>query len=151
MNIWKQAQEVKLNLSSNIESGFDINFGKGVSEELASELIKFTEWVQDNYNVPIIVLIDFVNKNYVLNEEKKRCGYLLYYVDFENYPEFNNLEEVPYMVVPVKGYNEKWSLKDILGSFVEGMTDYFLWILNKEASEEEFEATVQEILDEYFK
>ena len=72
-------------------------------------------------------------------------------VDEKFAPEFNNAEDLPYIIVPVKGYKTKWSLKDILGSFVEALTDYFSWLDNSLEANSDIQDTVDEILDRYFK
>lgn len=149
MNIWKQAKDIEIKVQSDIKGGFDIVIDKEISDELSQELVKFLGWVEENYKVQVMILIDFVNKYYVLDNEKRRSGYLFYYEDFENYPEFTNVEHLPYIVIPCRGYKERWSFEEILCSLIEALTDYFTWLLNKPFNEEEIEATVEEILQEY--
>lgn len=150
MNIWDQAKKVELNINQDISSGFDIVIKKGIHDELTQELVKFLGWVEENYQVPIMVLVDFVNNYYCLNQSKKRCGYLFYYEDFKDYPNFNNIEDLPYIILPCKGYNEKWSLKDIIGSLIDALTDYYVWLLNKSFTDKEILDTVEEIINRYF-
>lgn len=151
MNIWDKTKELKFALPSDLTPGMSVEYPMGSEyEELRFELVKFIEWVEENYNVQIPVLVDFVDKNYLV-ENGKRCGYLFYYQEFVNYPEFNNAEDLPYIIVPVKGYKTKWSLRDILGSFVEALTDYFSWLDNSLEANSDIQATVDEILDRYFK
>lgn len=149
MNIWNEAKNIELKVSNDINGGFDIVIEKEVDEELSKELVKFLGWVEENYKVQIMVLIDFVNKYYVLDNNKNRSGYLFYYEDFENYPEFNNVEHLPYAIIPCRGYKEKWSLEEILCSVIQALTDYFAWMLHKEYSEEDVDGTVEEILAAY--
>ena len=150
MNIWDKTKELKFALPSDIKSGIEPEFPMGSEyEELRYELVKFIEWVEENYNIQIPVLVDFVDKNYLV-ENGKRCGYLFYYHEFENYPEFNDALDLPYIVVPVKGYNVKWSLRDILGSFIEALTDYFAWLDNSLEEDADIQEVVEEILKRYF-
>ena len=62
MNIWNEAKNIELKVSNDINGGFDIVIEKEVDEELSKELVKFLGWVEENYKVQIMVLVDFVNK-----------------------------------------------------------------------------------------
>lgn len=151
MNIWDKSKNLKFTLPNDLVSCTYVQYPEGNEYvELKKELEKFINWVEANYSVHIPIIIDFVDKYYLV-ENGKRCGYLFYYQEFENYPEFLNIEDLPYIVVPVKGYNEKWSLKDILGSLVEAFTDYFAWLADELNTEEDIQPIVDEILDQYFK
>ena len=84
MNIWDKTKELKFTLPSDLTPGISVEYPMGSEyEELRFELVKFIEWVEENYNVQIPVLVDFVDKNYLV-ENGKRCGYLFYYQEFIN-------------------------------------------------------------------
>jgi hypothetical protein len=67
-----------------------------------------------------------------LNRDKKRVGYRFYWADFDNYPVFEKEEDIPVIELPVR--TENWTIKEILGSFIEGITCYYMCLIGTQSS-----------------
>ena len=128
MNIWDKAQSVQLRVSETIEPGFDIGFDPKIPLETQREMRSFVQWVEDKYNLPITLWVDFEYRHYLISREGKRVGYLFYWADFSDYPVFNNPEDIPVIRLPVR--TEHSTIEEILSSFIEAISDYFMWICN---------------------
>lgn len=92
--------------------------------------------------------MDFEYKHYLISESGERVGYLFYWSDFSYYPVFQNKDDIPIIRLPVR--TERSTVKEILRSFIEAITDYFAWICNEIADGFEMdENDVDEILEAY--
>lgn len=145
-NLWFRAKGVHIQTSEEIVPGFDIGFDNKIPEETKNELRKFVKWVEDNFNIPITLWVDFEYKHYLLSKDGKRVGYLFYWADFPSYPVFSDKEDIPEIRLPVR--TEHSTMDEILGSFVEAITDYFAWICNEisdgyEVNEEDVDDVLQ--------
>lgn len=108
----------------------------------------FVYWVEDHYNLPVTLWVDFRYRHYLLTRDRKRVGYKFYWADFENYPTFTKEADIPVIELPVR--TEKWTIEEILTSFAEGLTHYFAWLCNEHIPD--FipdEALAEQILQEY--
>lgn len=148
-NLWLWAKGIHIQKSENIGSGFDIGFDNKIPLETQNELRKFVKWVEHNFNIPITLRVDFEYKHYLLRKGGKRVGYLFYWADFPTYPVFSNKEDIPEIRLPVR--TEYSTMDEVLGSFVEAITDYFAWICNKISDGYEVnEEDVKEVLQAYW-
>lgn len=147
-NVWERAKSVFIQKNCDIGSGFNIGFDERIPDEIREELRTFVRWVEANYSIPVELWVDFEYKHYLLTRKGKRVGYLFYWSDFPDYPVFSNADDAPIIKLPVR--TEKSALKDILGSFIEAITDYFAWLCN-EVNEDSRpdERYVDEILETY--
>ena len=127
-NYWTAAAALQFQLSQEIVGGFDIGFDPGIPEETRDTLMNFVYWVEDNYNLPITLWVDFKNRHYLIDRNRQRVGYKFYWVDFTTYPVFENEADIPVIELPVK--TGRYSLEEILASFVEAITHYFAWLCN---------------------
>ena len=146
-SVWKKAQIVELDISKNIVPGFDIGFDKRISDDIEKEMRSFVKWVEDNYRIPITLWVDFEYSHYLIGRDGKRVGYLFYWADFSSYPVFENKNDIPQIRLPVR--TEYSSIKEILTSFIEAITDYYAWICNEIEIYEQNENDVEEILQAY--
>ena len=146
-SVWKKAQIVELDISKNIVPGFDIGFDKRISDDIEKEMRSFVKWVEDNYRIPITLWVDFEYSHYLIRRDGKRVGYLFYWADFSSYPVFENKNDIPQIRLPVR--TEYSSIKEILTSFIEAITDYYAWICNEIEIYEQNENDVEEILQAY--
>ena len=128
-SVWKKAQIVELDISKNIVPGFDIGFDKRISDDIEKEMRSFVKWMEDNYRIPITLWVDFEYSHYLIRRDGKRVGYLFYWADFSSYPVFENKNDIPQIRLPVR--TEYSSIKEILTSFIEAITDYYAWICNE--------------------
>ena len=146
-SVWKKAQIVELDISKNIVPGFDIGFDKRISDDIEKEMRSFVKWMEDNYRIPITLWVDFEYSHYLIRRDGKRVGYLFYWADFFSYPVFENKNDIPQIRLPVR--TEYSSIKEILTSFIEAITDYYAWICNEIEIYEQNENEVEEILQAY--
>ena len=147
--IWNQIKDINIVLSSNLKNEFTCKFDSKVPEEMKAKLLQFVGWVEKTYGLKTPVYVQFEQKNYVLTEDRERVGYLFYWADFDNYPNFDDEEDIPVIVLPVK--DEQWTYDEIIGSFVEALTDYYAWCLNIIEDYELDEEEVEEIAESYLK
>lgn len=147
--IWNQIKDLNIVLSSNLKNEFTCKFDSKVPEEMKAKLLQFVGWVEKTYGLKTPVYVQFEQKNYVLTEDRERVGYLFYWADFDNYPNFDDEEDIPVIVLPVK--DEQWTYEEIIGSFVEALTDYYAWCLNIIEDYELDEEEVEEIAESYLK
>ena len=148
--IWAKAQDVKLQVNKDILPEFDIGFDKRIPHEVQEELCAFVRWVEDNYVIPITLWVQFEYCHYLISRAGNRVGYLFDWADFSAYPVFDNREDIPQIRLPVR--TERSTMKEILRSFIEAITDYYAWICNE--LREDFvpdEAEVDGILREYLR
>ncbi len=147
-NTWDKAQSVKLNVAKNISPVFNIYFDKKIPQETQNELLRFVNWVENNYAIPITLWVDFEYKHYLIRRDGKRVGYLFYWSDFSDYPNFNNENDIPYIRLPVR--TDQSSIEEILFSLIEAIFDYYAWICN-EIHEDYIinETDAEEILQKY--
>lgn len=72
-------------------------------------------------------------------------GFLFYWADFTTFPVFEREEDIPVIRLPVR--TDRWTMEEILTSFAEAITDYFVWLANEmvdgyEADNETVEAVM---------
>ena len=146
-SVWKKAQIVELDISKNIVPGFDIGFDKRISDDIEKEMRSFVKWMENNYRIPITLWVDFEYSHYLIRRDGKRVGYLFYWADFSSYPVFENKNDISQIRLPVR--TEYSSIKEILTSFIEAITDYYAWICNEIEIYEQNENDVEEILQAY--
>ena len=148
-NLWLRAKSIHIQTPADIVPGFNIGFDNKIPEETQNELRKFVKWVEHNFNIPITLWVDFEYKHYLLRKDGKRGGYLFYWADFPTYPVFSNKEDIPEIRLPVR--TEYSTMDEILGSFIEAITDYFAWICNEISDGYEIdEKDVEEVLQAYW-
>ncbi len=148
-SVWKKAQTVSLQVADHIKPELDIGFDKQVPENVRNELRAFVEWMESNYTIPITLWVDFEYKHYLIRRDGKRVGYLFYWSDFHTYPVFDNEEDVPILRLPVR--TEHSTIEGILGSFIEGLLNYYAWICNEIDGYKTNICDADEILQEYLR
>ena len=147
-NWWENARQLFIQTGAEIVGGFNVGFDDEVPEETRDELMKFVYWVEDHYPVPVTLWVDCKFNHYLMNRDKQRVGYRFYWADFDNYPVFEKEEDIPVIELPVR--TEHWTMTEILGSFIEGITQYYIWLSNAqgEGAVPE-EALTEKILRQY--
>ena len=58
-NLWERAKELNIQVSGNITGGFDIGFDEQIPEATKDALIRFVYWVEDHYDLPVTLWVDF--------------------------------------------------------------------------------------------
>ena len=145
-HLWNRARKIKFQVAPEITGGFDIGFDDKIPEETKDALMQFVYWVEDNFYMPITLWVDFKYNHYLIDREGKRVGFRFYWADFANYPVFDNPDDIPVIELPVR--TERWTMEEILASFIEAISEYYGWLMNDgtEPSEEETEEVLQAYL-----
>lgn len=128
-HLWEKAKDISIQTSAEIVGDFDVGFDDGIPDETKDALKKFVYWVEDNYHLPVTLWVDFKNRHYLMSRQKKRMGYLFYWVDFADYPIFENPDDIPVIELPVR--LGRCTMDDILISFIQAITCYFAWLSNE--------------------
>ena len=127
-HLWNRAKQVKMQTSDKIFGGFDIGFDGKIPEETKDALMKFVYWAEDNFSLPVTLWVDFKYNHYLVTQTGKRVGYKFYWVDFANYPAFENPDDIPVIELAVR--TERRTMEEILASFIEAISQYYAWLLN---------------------
>lgn len=143
-----RAKVVQIQTSSEIVGNFDIGFDDRIPEETKDALMRFAYWVEEHFYLPVTLLVDFKYNHYLIDRAGKRVGYRFYWADFVSYPAFDNPDDIPVIELPVR--TERWSIEEILISFIEGISQYYAWLTNTITDDTEpDEKEVEEVLQAY--
>ena len=69
-HIWDRSHELNIQIGPDIVGGFSIGFDDGISEETKDQLMHYAHWVEDHYNMPVTLWVDFEQKHYLRNARK---------------------------------------------------------------------------------
>jgi hypothetical protein len=148
-NLWENANNLPIQVGPEITGSFDVGFDEKIPEETKDALMRFIYWVEDHYTLPVTLWVDFKFNHYLMTRDKRRVGYRFYWADFTTWPAFENPDDIPVIELPVR--TEKWSIRSVLGSFIQAISMYYIWLSNGNTHEEEPEdALVDEILQRYY-
>ena len=147
-HLWNRAKTVKLQVSPDIAGNFDLGFDSRIPEETKAELRQFVRWAEAHFLFPVTLWVDFKYNHYLVDRKGNRVGYRFYWADFASWPVFDDPEDIPVIELPVR--TEKWTMEEILTSFIEAISLYFAWLTNTLADHTEpNDAEVEEILQAY--
>ena len=147
-HLWNRAKKVNIQTSAEIVGNFDIGFDSNISEETKDILMRFVYWVENNFHLPVTLWVDFKYNHYLIDRNGKRVGYKFYWADFASYPVFNNPDDIPVIELPVR--TEHWTHAEIMTSFIEAISQYFLWLTNSVTNNLElFDSDTEDVLQEY--
>ena len=147
-HLWNRAKKVNIQTSADIVGNFDIGFDSKIPEDTKDALMQFVYWVEDNFYLPVTLWVDFKYEHYLIDRNKKRVGYRFYRADFATYPVFDNPDDIPVIELPVR--TERWTIEEILTSFIEAITRYFAWLTNTITDDARLdEDEVEEVLQTY--
>ena len=90
--------------------------------------MSFIYWIEDHYHLPVTLWVDFKYRHYLRDSQGKPVDYRFYWVDFAEYPVFENPDDIPVIELPVR--LEKRSSESLLTCFAEAITHYFAWLAN---------------------
>ncbi len=147
-DLWQNSKTLNIHTGKDIVGGFDVGFDDQIPDEIRDELMRFVYWVEDNYSLPVTLWVDFKFRHYLVDRNRKRVGYKFYWVDFTTYPAFDNFDDIPVIELPVRA--EKFTMDEILTSFIEAISHYFAWLSRMDMNGfEPDEALTDHILQEY--
>ena len=139
-HLWNMAKNVQIQTSDEIVGNFSIGFDSKIPEETKDALMGFVYWVEDRFHLPVTLWVDFKYNHYLLSQDKKRVGYRFYWVDFVNYPVFENEADIPVIELAVR--TEHQTIEQILRRFIEAISCYFVWLTNTQPDEVDGEAVL---------
>lgn len=145
--MWTRASTLEVILASHMQPGFDYGFDDAVPAGMRKQLCDFMAWVEGHFALPVPLWVDFEYKHYLVSREGGRRGYLFYWNDVDTWPVFEDEDAIPMVRLPVR--DERWTINEILASFIEGITDYYAWLFNTNLLPAEKEQTVETILSAY--
>ena len=147
-HLWNSARDVQFKVSDEILPGFDVGFDDRICEETKDALMRFAYWVEDHFAMPVTLWVDFKYNHYLVDQAGKRVDYKFYWVDFADYPVFTNWDDIPVIELAVR--TDRRSLEEILHSFAEAISDYYIWLSNQDPRNYQPDPeTVEEILSAY--
>lgn len=147
-HLWNRAKTVRIQTLPEITGNFDIGFDSRIPEETKDALRKFVRWVEENFSLPVTLWVDFKYNHYLIDRNGKRVGYRFYWTDFEKYPVYQNVDDLPVIELPVR--TEHWSMEEILTSFIEAISLYYAWLMNSITDDMAPDACeVEEVLQAY--
>ncbi|MBQ7344746.1 MAG: hypothetical protein IJW45_01620 [Oscillospiraceae bacterium] len=147
-HLWERAKNVVIRTGPEITGGFDIGFDDKIPAQVREEITSFVRWVEGNFSIPVTLWVDLEYKHYLISRDKRHVGYLFYWADHKDYPEFLDKEDIPEIRLPVR--TERWTIEEILTSFIEAISMYFYWILNEiDQFDSPDEDEVEEVLRAY--
>lgn len=127
-HLWNRAKEFQIKTGPEIVGGFDIGFDSKIPEETKDALMQFVYWVEDHFSLPVTLWVDFKYNHYLMDRNGRRVGYRFYWADFKNNPYFDDPDDIPVIELPVR--TERWEIEDILRSFIEAISLYYIWLGN---------------------
>lgn len=150
-HLWNRAKAVQIQTTPDIVGNFDIGFDSKIPDETKDALMRFVYWVEDDFHLPVTLWVDFKYNHYLIDRNGKRVGYRFYWADFASYPVFDNPNDLPVIELPVR--MEHWTLEEILTSFIEAISRYYIWLMNENIDdyvpdEDEVEEVLQAYLTE---
>lgn len=147
-HLWNRAKNLQIQTGPDIAGNFDVGFDDKIPEETKDALMKFVYWVEDNFHLPVTLWVDFKYNHYLIDQNGNRVGYRFYWADFASYPVFNNPDDIPVVELPVR--TEHWTIEEILLSFIEAISQYYIWLMNRDVADYIFdENDAEEVLEAY--
>lgn len=127
-HLWNKAKNINIQTGPEITGDFSIGFDSKIPEATKDALIDFVCWAEDRFSFPVTLWVDFKYNHYLISRSGKRVGYKFYWVDFENYPVFENPDDIPVIELPVR--TEHYTMEEILTSFIDAISNYYAWLAN---------------------
>ena len=149
-HLWNRAKTFEIQTGPEIVGGFSLGFDDRIPEDTREEVIRFVYWVEDHFSLPVTLWVDFKYNHYLIGRDGKRAGYRFWWVDWENRPVMENEADIPVIELPVR--TERRTVKELLGSFAEAISLYYVWLSGDDPVEyvPDQEETAA-VLDAYFR
>ena len=128
MNIWKEAKKVHLNITFECSYKFIVETNGDIDREVKQNILNFMDFIESEYSLKTPLNIELFDKDYLVDRTGKKVGYIFYWPDFKKYPNIYSEDEFPSIELPVS--KNKWSVDEILTSFIEALSMYYAWCLN---------------------
>lgn len=128
MNVWKKAKKVNINITFDCVYEFDFELDENINKIVKKELANFMDFIESTYPLKTPIIVSFYNRDKLIDQNGKKVGFIFYWSDFKNYPNIYTEDDLPIIELPVN--NDKWSMDEIITSFIEALTMYWAWCLN---------------------
>ena len=127
---------------------FIVETNGDIDREVKQNILNFMDFIESEYSLKTPLNIDFFDKDYLVDRTGKKVGYIFYWLDLKKYPNIYSEDEFPSIELPVS--KNKWSVDEILTSFIEALSMYYAWCLNiMHDNYEVDDSLVDSILKEY--
>lgn len=147
-NLWAQAKNREWPVVPGMRREIDFGFDKEIDEEDRERFQDFFAWAEANFVFPVTLWIDLKHRHYLVNRQRQRMGYIIYFKPDARPEELTDEDDIPVADVPVR--REKWHFDEILYSLIECITEYYLWLLDRQSeSVNDHAGDVLEILSLY--
>ena len=127
-HLWNNAKAIEIQTGPDITGGFSIGFDSKIPEKVKDALMDFIYWAEDRFPFPVTLWVDFKYNHYLISQTGKRVGYKFYWANFENYPVFENSDDIPVIELPVR--TEHCTPEEILTNFIQAISYYYVWLTN---------------------
>ena len=127
-NPWNSANPLTIRSAAEIGVGFNIGFDERIPTDTQAELRRFVKWVEESFDIPVLLWVDFEYRHYLLSRERRRTGYLFYWAEFMPGEIISNKDDIPIIRLPVR--TEHSTMDEILFSFIEAIGCYYIWLAN---------------------
>ena len=149
-HLWHRAKSITIQTGPEITGGFDVGFDSKIPEETKDALMQFVYWVEDHFDLPITLWVDFKYKHYLISPQGKRVAYRFWWAGSAS-PAFHNPDDIPVIELPVR--TEHTSTNAILTAFIQAISLYFAWLTgtltdNAELDKNQVDAVLQAYLGE---
>lgn len=125
-HLWNRSKSLNIQTGPEIVGGFSIGFDDRIPEETRERLTCFAYWVEDSFPVPVTLWVDFKYNHYLMDRSGKRVGCRFWWADWDSYPVMEKEADIPVIELPVR--TEKRSVREILRSFAEAVSLYYVWL-----------------------
>lgn len=129
-NVWAVASRRDWSLVPGVRREIDFGFDKEIPEEYRERFRDFFAWTEATFVFPVTLWIDLKHRHYLVNRERQRMGYIIYFKPDARLAELTDEDDMPVADVPVR--REKWRFDEILYSLIECITEYYLWLLDRQ-------------------
>ena len=129
-HLWNRAKNLEIRTGPEIVGNFSLGFDKCIPEEIREELIRFAYWVEDRFALPVTLWVDFKYNHYLLDSGGKRVNCRFWWPDWPDWPVMEREADIPVIELPVR--TEKRSVEEVLRSFAEAVSLYYVWLEGKD-------------------
>ena len=134
-HLWNRAQNLEIQTGPEIVGGFSLGFDDRIPEETREKLIRFVYWVEDHFSIPVTLWVDFKYNHYLLDRSGRRAGCRFWWAEWDSCPVMEKEADIPVIELPVR--TEHRAMNEILGSFAEAISLYYVWLSGGNPDEHE--------------
>lgn len=147
-NLWALVKNRDWPVVPGVRREIDFGFDREIGEEYRERFRDFIAWTEAHFVFPVTLWIDFRYRHYLVNREHRRMGYIIYFKPDACPEMLTDEDDMPVADIPVR--REHWLFDEILYSLIECITEYDLWLLDRQAeSVNDHADDVLEILNLY--